>query len=130
MVPPAVSLITKQVRPKGCWFIFLFLFFILSIQLSLARGDCSIPHAGALARAFGSNLPTDVVTFVDTLQALRVASCGRWVLRSFYSFYIYIYVIRPCLLSSPVLEGSWYKTTPTCFRDGGARAVARTVIDL
>ena len=49
---------------------------------------CLIPHGGALARAFGSNLPTDVVTFVDTLQALRVASCGCWVLCSFYSFYI------------------------------------------
>ena len=24
MVPPAVSPITKQVRPKGCWFIFIF----------------------------------------------------------------------------------------------------------
>ena len=94
MVPPAVSPITKQVQPKGCWFI---CYFILSLQLSLAHRDCSIPHACALARAFGSNLPTDVVTSVDTLQALRVASCGRWVLRSFYSFYIYIYVILPCL---------------------------------
>ena len=71
--------------------------FILSLQLSLAHRDCLIPHAGAIARAFGSNLLTDVVTFVDTLQVLKAASCGCWVLHYFYSFYIFIYVILPCL---------------------------------
>ena len=98
MVPPTVSPITKQVRPKGHWIIF---YFTSSLQLSLAHGYCLIPHAGASARAFGSNLPTDMVTFVDTLQALRAASCGRWVLRSFYSFYTYIYVIIPYFCFPP-----------------------------
>ena len=52
--------------------------------------SCSIPHAGASARTFGSNLPTDVVTFGDTLQPLSVASCGRWVLLLLLLFSLYI----------------------------------------